>query len=377
MREALDLALQGRYGASPNPMVGAVVTDPSGAVVGRGWHRVCGGPHAEVYALDEAGPCAVGGTLWVTLEPCAHHGRTPPCCERVIASGVQRVVVAMRDPNPEAAGGVERLRAAGLEVTVGHHEDEARRLNRRWLRSVGQDRPWITQKFAVSLDGRIATRTGQSKWITGEAARRRSLELREEHDAILVGLGTVLADDPRLTRRLGLNSGSGWRRVVLDSLLQTPSTSRVVVDDPETTILVHTPAAGESDRARLEASGADLWEVRADGSGRVDLTDLLPRLLRRASIGALLVEGGAEVHGSFNDLGLTDEIVLFVAPLVFGGAAPPAVSGEGAAAIAEANRFVFEQPVSVGDDLEIHAVRSEDVDLDEGGPGDLDVHRPD
>jgi diaminohydroxyphosphoribosylaminopyrimidine deaminase/5-amino-6-(5-phosphoribosylamino)uracil reductase len=375
MIEALTLARRGRCGASPNPMVGAVVTDAAGRVVGRGWHARCGGPHAEVSCLTEAGARARGGTLWVTLEPCNHHGRTPPCSEAVVDSGVSRVVIAMADPNPTACGGADRIKAAGIDVQVGHLEDQARRLNRRWLRSVADGRPWVTQKAAVTLDGRIATRDGDAKWITGEPARRRSLELREEHDAILIEIGTVLADDPRLTRRLGMNPSEDLRRIVLDSLLRTPSSSRIVTDHPDRTLIAHTAAAGEGDRERLEAAGVTLIQCPATAEGRVEVSDLLPLLTRRFDIAALLVEGGGEVHGAFNDADLVDEVVYFVAPMVFGGAAPAAVQGRGVARIAEARRFVFVAPTIHGSDVELRGLRPDGESVEDSG--DDRVHRAD
>lgn len=362
MRRALELAVRGRFGASPNPMVGAVVLDPEGHVVGEGFHARCGGPHAEVVALSEAGDRARGGSLYVTLEPCAHHGRTPPCVDAIISAGVRRVVAAMPEPSSLAAGGLERLRAEGIDANVGGEGDRARALNRRWLTWVQERRPWVTAKAAVSLDGRIATRTGESKWITGEAARHRSLELREEHDAILVGVGTIVADDPLLTRRLGLNPGDRWTRIVLDSRLRTPTDARVVQTDPEQTLIAHTAEAPREDRRRLANQGVNLIEVVAASDGRVDLLTLLEQLGRR-EVAALLVEGGSAVHGSFADAELIDEAVFFVAPLLIGGTGPTAVGGRGVADLELATRLRFEAVERHGQDLELRAVRVEDVDV--------------
>jgi len=362
MQHALDLARKGRYGASPNPMVGAVVLDSEGRLAGRGYHARCGGPHAEVHALAEAGDHARGGTIYVTLEPCAHHGRTPPCVEAIIAAGLRRVVVAINDPNPVASGGLEQLRAESIEITEGIGSEGGRILNRRWLRWAQNHRPWVSAKAAISLDGRIATRTGNSKWITGKAARSRGLELREEHDAILVGVGTVLADDPRLTRRLGRNPGDDWLRVVLDSRLRTPNDAVVVQSDPEMTVMVHTAEATDEDRARLSGAGVELVELADDYTGRVDLGALLDHLGSRG-IAALLVEGGARVHGSFFDADLVDELFFFIAPLVIGGEAPAAVGGLGVADLDMAHRFHYEEIRHHGDDLELHCVRPEDADV--------------
>jgi diaminohydroxyphosphoribosylaminopyrimidine deaminase/5-amino-6-(5-phosphoribosylamino)uracil reductase len=362
MRLALDLARRGRFGTSPNPMVGAVVVADDGVVVGEGYHALCGGPHAEVAALREAGDRASGGTLYVTLEPCTHHGRTPPCVDAVIAAGVRRVVIGVNDPSREAAGGADILRAEGIEVTEGVGAESGRILNRRWLRWAQTRRPWVSAKAAVSLDGRIATRTGRSHWITGEAARHRSLELREEHDAILVGVGTVLADNPRLTRRLGLNPGDTWRRVILDSRLRTPSDAIVVTTNPETTLIAHTAAATDDDRRRLSGLGVELVELASDEQGRVAPAEVLDHLGERA-VSALLVEGGAGVHGSFFDADLVDEVFLFIAPIVIGGQAPPAVGGLGVAELELAPQYVFESVEGHDDDLELHAVRPEDADV--------------
>jgi len=367
MERALELAARGRCGASPNPMVGAVVVTSDGRLVGEGFHARYGGPHAEVEALAVAGASARGGTLVVTLEPCSHHGKTPPCTEAILEAGVRRVVIAMRDPNTEAGGGLERLRGAGLEVVLGPCEGAARKLNRRWLRWASQHRPWVTLKAAATLDGRIATRTGHSRWISGEAARTRSLELREEHDAILVGAGTVAEDDPRLTRRLGLNPCRHWLRVVLDSRLRTPESSNIVRESPETTLLVHTAEAPSACRRRLAKAGVRLLEVEDDGRGRVAVGPLLRRLAAEP-IAALLVEGGGEVHGSFIDCEAVDEAVVFLAPTIVGGKdARPVVAGLGCATLDGALRLRFESANRCGEDLEIRAVRAEESDVHRDG----------
>lgn len=362
MRRALELAQRGRCGASPNPMVGAVVLDREGRPAGEGFHRRCGGPHAEIHALSAAGDLARGGTIYVTLEPCSHHGRTPPCVDAIIAAGLRRVVIGVSDPNPDAAGGAESLRAEGIEVTEGVSSESGRILNRRWLKWAQERRPWVSAKAAVSLDGRIATRTGRSMWITGEEARHRGLELREEHDAILVGVDTVIADNPKLTRRLGLNPGGDWRRVVLDSRLRTPSTAVIVESEAEMTLIAHTADAAAADRQRLTSAGVELVELGADEHGRVSVTELLD-YLGGNNVSALLVEGGAAVHGSFFDSDLVDEVFFFVAPMIIGGDAPAAVAGLGIADLERAPRFCFEEVCGHGDDLELHGVRPENADV--------------
>jgi diaminohydroxyphosphoribosylaminopyrimidine deaminase/5-amino-6-(5-phosphoribosylamino)uracil reductase len=358
MEMALDLAARGRYGASPNPMVGSVLVDTSGELVGSGFHAAFGGPHAERVALGEAGARAAGGTLYVTLEPCNHHGKTPPCSDAILEAGVSRVVIAVADPNLEAQGGVKRLQAAGVEVEVGALATEARHLNRRWLRSISRHRPWVTLKAAVSLDGRIATRTGESQWITGEPARQRSLELREEHDAILVGIGTVLADDPRLTRRLGLNPVDRWQRIIVDSNLRIPTDAVVVSQCPEQTIIVHTASAPEQARNELQRRGVKLLEIDGDRYGRVNLVAMLDRL-GDEEIAALLVEGGATITGSLVDLQMVDEVVLFIAPMLIGGPAPAVVAGAGVETLASALKLCYTEVKKSGEDLEIWAVRAE------------------
>jgi diaminohydroxyphosphoribosylaminopyrimidine deaminase/5-amino-6-(5-phosphoribosylamino)uracil reductase len=362
MDRALDLAALGRCGASPNPMVGAVVIDAQGNLAGEGYHAEFGGPHAEIVAIADAGERAHGGTIYVTLEPCAHHGKTPPCVDAILAAGLRRVVVALSEPTNQAGGGCDRLRAEGIEVHEGPGAERSRSLNRRWLHWVRYHRPWVTLKAAVSLDGRVATREGDSKWITGEGARKRGLELREEHDAILVGVETVLADDPRLTRRLGINPVSGWRRIVLDSKLRTPSDAVIVHSQPESTLIYHTSEATAEDRRRLREAGIELVELRAGDDGRVDIGAALDDLGRR-EVAALLVEGGPTVHGSFNDAELVDEVALFIAPFIIGGNGPAAVAGRGIAAIETAQRLVFEDIERHGEDLEIRAVRPEEANV--------------
>jgi diaminohydroxyphosphoribosylaminopyrimidine deaminase/5-amino-6-(5-phosphoribosylamino)uracil reductase len=362
MERALELAARGRYGASPNPMVGAVIVDAKGELAGEGFHAAFGGPHAEIVALEDAGQRAKDGTLYVTLEPCAHHGKTPPCTDAILAAGLRRVVVALAEPTSVAGGGNERLRAEGVEVHEGPGAERSRSLNRRWLHWARFHRPWVTLKAAVSLDGRVATREGESKWITGEGARHRSLELREEHDAILVGVETILADDPQLTRRLGLNPVRGWRRIILDSKLRTPSESIVVQQNPEWTLIYHTIEATAEDRRRLREAGVELVELRAGDDRRVDLEALLDHLARR-EVAALLVEGGPTVHGSFNDAELVDEVALFIAPFVIGGKGPSAVAGRGIATLEAAQRLIFEDIDRHGEDLEVRAVRPEEADV--------------
>jgi len=330
MRRAVELAGDGRYGASPNPMVGAVVLDRSGKTVGEGSHRRCGGPHAEIVALEQAGPAAVGGTLVVTLEPCVHQGRTPPCVEAILAAGIARVVVGCRDLNPVVSGrGADALRAAGVEVVEGVEEESCRRLGERFFHWVRSGLPYVTLKMAITVDGKIAARGGRSRWITSEASRREGYALREEYDALLVGVGTVLADDPRLLRHLGLNPDPALRRVVLDSRLRTPATATLLAHRPDDVTIFTVEGAAEDRRRELLERGAMVTEVGDDGHGRCDLRQVL-RTLGKDGVSSVLVEGGGEVHWSFLHEGLAQRVHAFLAPLVLGGReAVPAVGGDG------------------------------------------------
>ncbi|MFH1176051.1 MAG: bifunctional diaminohydroxyphosphoribosylaminopyrimidine deaminase/5-amino-6-(5-phosphoribosylamino)uracil reductase RibD [Acidobacteriota bacterium] len=352
MLRALGLAEAGRYGASPNPLVGAIVLDPRDAVVGEGAHQVCGGPHAEVIALAAAGPAARGGTLVVTLEPCAHFGRTPPCVDAIIAAGVARVVAGPRDPNPAVNGqGYAALRAAGIEVTEGLQEEACERLNRRFFQTRRTGLPYVTLKMALSLDGKIAARGGISRWITCEESRRAGYALREEYDAILVGAGTLLADNPRLLRHLGLNPNPHLRRVVLDSTLRTPAGAALLEQLAEDVVIVCREPASPERRRELEAAGATVLEVGDDGRGRCDLRQTL-RWLTAHEVTSVLVEGGGEVHWSFLRENLAQRVHAFIAPMVIGGReAVPAVAGIGFPSPQDAVRLRFEQVERIAGDL--------------------------
>jgi len=326
MRRALRLAARGR--TSPNPRVGAVVV-AGGEVVGEGFHERCGGPHAEVHALAAAGPQARGADLYVTLEPCNHHGRTPPCTEAILAAGIRRVFIGHRDVDPHVAGGgAARLTAAGVEVIADVVVGPCRAFYEAYDVHRRLGRPHVLLKAGMTLDGRLATRTGQSKWITGEAARRAVHRLRSQVDAILVGVGTVLADDPELTARTGRGPRHDPVRVVVDSRGRTPPEARVIAHGSAAPTLVAHTAEGAGAAARLVWHGVEALEcVGCDG--RVDLADLLRRLARRGIV-SLLAEGGGEVHWSLLEAGLVDRVMLFVAPVIVGGrSAVPVVGGQG------------------------------------------------
>ncbi len=335
MAQALDLARKGEGTTSPNPMVGAVVVR-EGVVVGRGFHERAGGPHAEIAALREAGERARGATLYVTLEPCNHTGRTGPCTEAVLAAGVARVVAAMRDPNPLAGGGLERLAAEGVTVSSGLMEAEARRLNEAFISFVTKKRPFILLKAAATLDGRIATRTGDSKWITGPEARAHAHRVRRALDAILVGVGTVLADDPTLTARAPGLSAKNPVRVILDTRLSTPPGSALLRSASESAIWIFCGGDFPQERREaLESAGAEVIPAGCDASGRVDLRRVMEILARR-SVLSLLVEGGSRVHAAFLAARLADKVHFYLAPKILGGDdGKPVFAGPGPERIAD------------------------------------------
>lgn len=322
------LAEMGRYGASPNPRVGAVLVDEKGAVVAEGFHARAGQPHAEAAALAAAGTSARGTTCWVNLEPCAHQGRTAPCADALVAAGVARVVCSMKDPDPRTAGqGIARLEAAGIPVAVGAEAARAERLNEAFLLSARERRPFVHLRWASSLDGKIATRTGASRWISGEAARDHSMRLREEHDAILVGAGTVLADDPRLTRRLHLSTSVlPHRRIVLDGALRVSTESRLFDDGaPGEVWLVTARDARESALTPFRQKKVHVHSLPGSGTS-VDLRALL-RLLDSHEVRSLLVEGGGETAWGFLAEGLVDRVTVYVAPKLIGGRGAPSPLG--------------------------------------------------
>ncbi|MCI0548132.1 MAG: bifunctional diaminohydroxyphosphoribosylaminopyrimidine deaminase/5-amino-6-(5-phosphoribosylamino)uracil reductase RibD [Candidatus Rokubacteria bacterium] len=329
MREALALAARGRGLTSPNPMVGALVV-ADGAVVGVGFHARAGGPHAEIEALAAAGDRARGATLYVTLEPCAHTGRTPPCVDAVLRAGIRRVVAATRDPNPRVNGaGLAALAAGGVETAVGCLGAEASALNRPFFTAMTRCRPHITWKCAMSLDGKIAAVDGVSRWITGPEARREAHRLRSESDAVVVGIGTALADDPALDVRLEAPWPREPLRLVVDSAARLPLEARLIAAGaPARAMVAVTDTAPPERVAALEGAGVSVLRVKAD-RGRVDLADLCARLFA-LEVRAVVVEGGSTLAGSFVDAGLVDRVVCFVAPVLVGGAAAlGAVGGAG------------------------------------------------
>ncbi len=351
MAKALELAELTVGQTSPNPSVGCVVVK-NGRIIGVGTHLRAGEPHAEVLAARQAGAEIAGSTVFVTLEPCAHQGKTPPCVDFLIGERVKRVVIATLDENPVTAGkGSRKLQEAGIEVTVGVLEHEARRLNREFFFFQREHRPWVTLKAGVSIDGKIATRTGESRWITGIEAREDGHVLRHRRDAILVGIGTVLADNPSLTTRLP-SGGVNPLRVVLDSTCRTPPDS-AIVDGTAPTLVFTTDRAPDSRVRSLRAKKVDVVSF----PDQITVSGVLEELGERGVL-SVLVEGGAAVHGAFLDSRLFEEVVLYVSPKVIGGkAARFPFAGEGIASLEDAMQLEFESVQRIGDDLRLTAVR--------------------
>ena len=354
MNRALELAHLSQGETSPNPPVGAVVVR-DGRIVGEGRTRPAGQSHAEVVALRQASELARGATLYVTLEPCSHYGRTPPCANAVIAAGIAEVHASIQDPNPQVAGrGLETLRQAGISVSVGLGSERAEELAAPHAKLVTTGTPLVTLKFAMSLDGKIATRTGDSKWITSEEARRRVHELRARSDAIMAGIGTVIADDPMLTARDedGAPLASQPLRVIVDSRARISPEAALLRQPGHTLIAV--ARASREDRARLESDRVSLFAA-PDPNGRVDLPALMAELGRRR-VTSLFVEGGGTLAGSLLDAGLVDRIIAFIAPVIIGGEdAPSPIRGKGAQKMADALRLNPTQITHFGPDLAITA----------------------
>lgn len=353
MHMALELALQGRGYTSPNPMVGAVVVR-NGAVVGRGYHQVPGGPHAEVHAIDAAGAEAQGATLYVTLEPCNHTGRTPPCTVKILGAGIQRVVIGMKDPNPHVTGGgAEFLKSRGIDVRLGVCEEEARKLNEAFVKYIRTGRPFVTAKCAATLDGRMATRTRDSKWITGETARAFVHELRHAADAILVGVGTIAADDPLLTARLSDRRPKDPIRVILDTHLRIAPAARVLnhTSAADTWVVAGRGVSAES-KDRVVRKGVRVIEAETR-DGRVDMGPLMAQL-GAMGVTQILIEGGSRVFASAFQAGIVDKVRFFFAPLILGGDdGVPVCTGAGAEWIKDGIRLDRVATRRFGDDVMI------------------------
>ena len=354
MGQALALALQGRGLASPNPMVGAVLVRDR-RVVGQGVHRYGQRKHAEVWALEQAGDRAREATLYLNLEPCCHQGRTGPCCRSIVDSGIARVVVAMRDPNPLVAGkGLEWLTSAGLEVTAGVREEEARRLNEAYAKYISCRKPFVTAKVGATLDGRIAPGSGPPQWITSPESRQRVHRMRLEADAILVGIGTVLQDDPVLTDRSRQPRTRPLLRVVLDSRLRFPLDSRLASTRSQGDIIVFCGRRPNPDRRRtLEETGIEVIPTSGAGA-RVPFAPVLEELGRRQVVG-LLIEGGGEINFEALHGQVIDKLVCFLAPRILGGQAVPMFGGAGFPRLDQAPPLAFSGIERIGPDLMIEA----------------------
>ncbi len=370
MRCAVDLARRGAGLTAPNPMVGCVLMRAPGIIVGQGWHLGPGTDHAEVMALKEAGEAARGAVAYVTLEPCNHTGRTGPCSEALIGAGIHEVVYAIADQNAVAAGGAAHLREAGISVRSGLCKEEALALTRAWRHALAKRRPYVVGKTAMSIDGRIATASGESQWLTSTCSRNAGHRIRWETDAIIVGVGTVIADDPKLTARpAGADPGNQEldderypRRVVLDSTGRCPPGARIFdrIDEMSgkgRAILATTAGAPRARRNAFRERGAEVLVLPADENGRVDLHALLEALYER-DIHHAMVEGGGKVLGAFFDADLLEEITFFIAPRIIGGG-KPALGGAGVTLLADANRFVFRSAEGSGADLIWAGVRRE------------------
>ena len=352
MREALELARRGRGRTSPNPVVGAVIVKDD-KVIGRGWHQKAGTAHAEVHAIADAGNETRNATIYVTLEPCCHFGRTGPCTEAIATAGIQRVVVAMTDPNPLVAGcGIETLRQRGIRVDTGVLATEAASLNAPFIKWITCKLPFVTLKNGISLDGKIATRTGDSRWITGEASRLEVHRLRDAADAIITGVGTVLADDPELTTRLP-EGGKSTVRVVVDSLARTPLSAKLVNDGKAPTIIAISNKAPIERVAALKAKNIEILPLPEDSDGRLNLGALL-RILGERCLTHVMVEAGGTLNSSFLFGNYVDKVVMFVAPKIIGGAgAPGPYGGNGCDHLSEAVDLEDVRVQHTGDDLMI------------------------
>ncbi len=342
MRRALVLARRGWGHTAPNPMVGAVVVH-DGVIVGEGWHAEYGGPHAETVALDAAGQRARGSTVYVTLEPCAHMGNTPPCADALARAGVGRVVCAVRDPNPVAAGGARRLEAAGIEIAFGIEEAAATELNASFFHALTSTRPFIALKLATSIDGAIADASGRSQWLTGEATRRYVHRLRAGHDAIAVGAGTAIADDPSLTVRSGRRPRVAPTRVVFDRRARLPLTSALVASARDVRTVAVVAEASSRQARSLRDAGVELVEAAT--------LEVALRALRGLEVRSILVEGGAELAGALLAEALVDRMIIFQAPIVLGPGARSAFAHAPAHALPDAPRWRVVDRRTIGQDL--------------------------
>ncbi len=347
MKLALNLAKRAEGRTSPNPLVGAVIVK-SDQIIGKGYHHYAGGAHAEINALNEAGIEAKGADLYVNLEPCSHYGKTPPCSQAIIAAGIKRVIIGMKDPNPIVAGrGIKILKEAGIEVEIGVLEEECKRLNEVFIKYITIERPFVILKNALTLDGKIATKSGDSRWISGEESRLLVHKLRDKVDGILVGIGTVLADNPRLTTRLP-DDGRDATRIILDSKLRIPLDANLVVEDSSASTIIITTSKGNNDKKeRLQELGVEVIEIGAE----INLEDVLKELGKR-EFSSLLVEGGSRINTAFLEGGLVDKVYYFIAPKIIGGEdAIQAVAGRGVERVKDGIKIIDKEVKMLGEDI--------------------------
>ena len=358
MRRAIVLAERGAGWTSPNPMVGAVIVK-DGRIIGEGWHRRYGEAHAERNALQSCTESPVGAVLYVTLEPCCHHGKQPPCTDAILEAGIRRVAVGSGDPNPLVAGkGVELLRAHGVTVDTGVLKEECDALNPVFFHFIQTKRPYVVIKYAMTMDGKIATRTGDSQWITGDAARQRVHQDRHRYSAIMAGVGTVLADDPLLTCRMG--GGKNAVRVICDSHLRTPPDSRIVRTAREVPTILAAAAPPPERRKALEDAGCQVWDLPGP-EGRVDLNALMDRLGARG-IDSVLLEGGGALNWAALHSGIVQKVQAYIAPKLFGGtAAKSPIAGLGVETPAQAVRLVRTTVTQIGEDFLLESEVETDV----------------
>ncbi len=350
-KRALELAAQGIGQVSPSPLVGCVIVTDAGEAVGEGFYVYDKVRHAEIIALEESGGKAVGATAYVSLEPHAHHGRTTPCTEALINAGIRRVVCPIEDPNPLVSGkGFERLREAGLQVEVGLLETDAERLNEKYNCYFRKGRPFVHLKMASSLDGKIATRAGDSRWITGEASLRRVHELRHEYDAILIGSGTALADDPTLTDRSGKERRRKLVRLILDSRLRLSPDSKLARTSKEIPTIIF---SDNQDREKIQSLEDEGIEIIFEPGGGRDLNYIF-RELKKRNLQSLFVEGGSQIAGAFLDAGFVDKVSFFIAPMLIGGKdSPSAIGGTGVVRLANANKLSYVEIRQHESDIEV------------------------
>lgn len=354
MERALKLAVKGKGFVSPNPLVGAVLVN-NGQIVGEGFHKKAGGPHAEVHCLESAGELARNGTLYVNLEPCSHHGRTPPCTDAILRSGIAKVIIAMVDPNPLVSGrGIKQLQANGVEVVTGVLEDEAKILNEVFIKYITSKKPFVAVKVAGSLDGKLATKKGDSKWITGSVAREYVHQLRNEYDAILVGINTVLVDNPSLNCRLECEKKDPIR-IVLDSNLKIPLNSKIINSSSSAHLIIFTLSDNQEKISILEEKGVEV--IRQKGEAKISIDFVMSKIAEK-EISSVLVEGGSETIWSFFQEGFVDKYYMFIAPKILGGReAVPIIGGEGIERMDNAINMMWKDCRFLGNDLLITCYR--------------------